>query len=488
MFKYFLFSACAVVFAGGALAQPLTSEALSEDISIARQALERVHPGYGRYTSIDEMDRYWDALEHAAEAGLDADQFYLQLSGVLVELRCDHTKAEFTEAMIAERTETATYLPFTFKLFEDDSGSVRMFVEASANARLARGDEILAIDGDPVSERIAAAARFVPVDGFTDHVRIHQMSRPGEILGTDFEVFDALLNPGSERVELEIAPISGGNVSIAVDRLTWPESQALRAEPQWRNFSDEGSVTVEYPADDVAVLSIETFVNYRSPVDPNEVYSRVFSEIATEGSETLIVDLRRNGGGSADAQLGLISWLIREPIAPVRDIRVRTIDLSGLESHLSTWIPEALNPQAEYFYRLDDGWYSLRPEYGGATGLLQPQEGAFDGELIVLTSASNSSGAAAFMGTMLESERAVLVGEPTGGSQEGPTAGIIFFLTLPNSGIVVRLPYQLTLQAVSNPVIGQGYTPDILVRQTIDDWLEGRDRVLRRAIEIAVSD
>lgn len=54
MFKYLLFSACAAVFAGGALAQPLTSEALSEDISIARQALERIHPGYGRYTVVSE--------------------------------------------------------------------------------------------------------------------------------------------------------------------------------------------------------------------------------------------------------------------------------------------------------------------------------------------------------------------------------------------------------------------------------------------------
>ena len=38
------------------------------------------------------------------------------------------------------------------------------------------------------------------------------------------------------------------------------------------------------------------------------------------------------------------------------------------------------------------------------------------------------------------SERVTLVGEPTGGSAAGPTAGILFFLTLPNSGLTVNVP------------------------------------------------
>ena len=41
---------------------------------------------------------------------------------------------------------------------------------------------------------------------------------------------------------------------------------------------------------------------------------------------------------------------------------------------------------------------------------------------------------------------AIFVGEPTGGNPGGATAGIIFFVKLPNSGIKVRVPVQRTVR------------------------------------------
>ena len=69
----------------------------------------------------------------------------------------------------------------------------------------------------------------------------------------------------------------------------------------------------------------------------------------------------------------------------------------------------------------------------------------------------------------------------TGGSAEGPTAGVIFFLKLPNSRIVVRVPALRSWVNVDNPEPGMGVMPDIVVRPTAEDWLAGRDVVLERA-------
>ena len=45
---------------------PLSSDGALEDIALAREALERVHPGYDRYTSQDQLDAAWIRLQAMA--------------------------------------------------------------------------------------------------------------------------------------------------------------------------------------------------------------------------------------------------------------------------------------------------------------------------------------------------------------------------------------------------------------------------------------
>ncbi len=61
-------------------------------------------------------------------------------------------------------------------------------------------------------------------------------------------------------------------------------------------------------------------------------------------------------------------------------------------------------------------------------GYFQPAEHAFDGEVIILTSRVNASGATQLIGALNGQNHITLVGEATGGSQEGPTAGMIWFV------------------------------------------------------------
>jgi hypothetical protein len=100
-------------------------------------------------------------------------------------------------------------------------------------------------------------------------------------------------------------------------------------------------------------------VNYRTPVNPAELYDPIFASLQTEGRDTLIVDLRRNGGGSDDAALALVARLIASPAPFMRDIRVKTLDHSGLEDHIRTWDSRALNPDPRGFTENPDGSYSI---------------------------------------------------------------------------------------------------------------------------------
>ena len=82
---------------------------------------------------------------------------------------------------------------------------------------------------------------------------------------------------------------------------------------------------------------------------------------------------------------------------------------------------------------------------------------------------------------MKDAGRIRLVGEATGGSAEGPTAGILFFLKLPNSGITVRVPWKRQYMDIAKFEAGKGLLPDVPVAETIEDFRSGVDRALESA-------
>ena len=74
-----------------------------------------------------------------------------------------------------------------------------------------------------------------------------------------------------------------------------------------------------------------------------------------------------------------------------------------------------------------------------------------------------------FLAKLQDLGRATIIGEETGGSAEGPTANVLFFLKLPNSKIVARLPAQRVYNDVDNFRPGYGVSPDIAVQTTLQE-------------------
>ncbi|MBR9826289.1 MAG: hypothetical protein GYB36_10875 [Alphaproteobacteria bacterium] len=458
----------------------LTAQEAQRDITIARRALESIHPGYERFTSRERLDAQWAAFEAASSQGMERRQFYLSLAELLGDIRCDHTKAELPQEWAETRNEVPVYLPFRFQVFDG-----RMYVEAPGDTGLERGTEILSLDGDPATSRLAAVLPFIAIDGYTDHTRWVTMMGSSEELGSGFDHYDPLLNPDDGQVEIRYRDLDGVIGTRVFDRLTYPEFSDLAGERRRRNFSDEDAIEVLYPEPGVASLAVSTFVNYRTPVDPMEVFAPIFEEIQARNVHTLIVDMRRNGGGSTDAQLGLLAHLSRDYIRPLQEVRVRTIEFGETRPYIDTWDPSALNPPAENFTQREDGWYSYTPQALPELGGFAAAPGAFQGRLILLVGSGNASGASQMIGALVDREDTYLIGEPTGGTQQGPTAGIIYFLDLPESGIRVRVPWQLAISSIEEPVIGYGFAPDIHAPLTRESWLANIDPALEAALELA---
>ncbi len=477
----FLFCTGAASTATAAQAAMLSVADVVRDVELARASLVHLHPGYTRYTSRAELDAAWGAIVRDARDndGMSAARLYSRVQRVLAEIRCNHTKAELPPALKGWLDETAVFFPFRWQFV----GGRAVITRPADGLGLKPGDEILAIDGAPV-ENVAARWRpYVSVDGYNEHARDEELSYSTELAGGVIELFSALEKLPADTVQLRVGRASGETDVVVVPRLTGKEWQDFVSAggSRYRNFKD--ALDLKFVAPGVAYLSVATFVNYREPVQPAELYDPLFQRLRDRDAAALILDLRGNGGGSDDAMLGLFQRLIDRPRRVFREVIAAANNPGPAAGHISTWDPRAMAMNAEDFVQLPTGEYRVDPGWVGASLEEQaPHPLAFAGKLIVLTDASLSSGTNHLVSAMIGRNQLTLVGEMGGGSAAGVTAGVIYFLTLPSSGIVVRVP--AWRQFIDRDIREDGYgvQPDIVAARSLRDWRAARDPALAAAL------
>ena len=99
-------------------ANTLTAEQASADVALMRTALEEAHPDLYRYVDKPEIAAVFAKLERRVKTPITDVESFSGISLLLAAIRCDHTEAEFSEAMSKFRNESPTHLPFRFKLFD----------------------------------------------------------------------------------------------------------------------------------------------------------------------------------------------------------------------------------------------------------------------------------------------------------------------------------------------------------------------------------
>lgn len=462
----------------------LSAEQISNDIALLKKTYQRIHPGYTRYTDLATLEQSWDQIytDSQQSGGMSINDFYLRIQSSLSLIRCDHTKANLPKAMIKERNESPIYLPFKWRWVEQ-----RAFViGVDGENQLSLFDEIIAIDGRDIKELVEDVEHYIPVDGYTEWSRNAGISDSMEFMGGAVDHFGSLIWANKVRVTVSIKKSDGSIKQIDMPRINYKEYRALPSlGSDARSFKD--AVTFERIGDKAAYLSVDTFVNYRDTVDPEDIYAPIFKAIKEEKRDVLILDLRNNGGGSSDASMGLFANLITEKMQVKTDMRVNTLEFEDIRPHLWTWDKRALDPSRIGFSKNDDGSYSLRSWFTDELDKVKPTKHAFTGKLIVLTSNSNSSGSTNLLSALQSTGRATMVGEKTGGSKEGVTAGLLFTLTLPESKITTRVPFFRYTNNVKSFVEGMGVTPDVFAPMTVEAFLRKGDPALEAAKQIAAS-
>ena len=122
-----------------------------------------------------------------------------------------------------------------------------------------------------------------------------------------------------------------------------------------------------------------------------------------------------------------------------------------------------LQPNTKYYYKIK------------ADKLSKPDKNAFSGKIFVLINGASFSASSILTSKLKNDKRAVLVGEETGGANDGTVAGFYSYQTLPNSRIDLPIGLVFVQPDITPTNTKKGVVPDIPVQETMDDIIHKKD-------------
>jgi hypothetical protein len=461
-----------------ALAPSLARAAAPNDVAILRSAYGQLHPGLYRYSTPDETNVRFDALERAfGEAGSDAAR-YIVLSRFLATIRCGHTYANFfnqSKAIGAELFSGKDRLPFYFRWLGN-----RLIVTKDFSGDLAPGTEVTAIEGRAVSEILRGLLAVARADGSNDDKRRSLMSVKGSDSIESFDVFYPLIFGSRDSYRLALRDTDGTSREQAIAAISLDERRA--ENPSVRDKSSGLPIWTFETRGKVGILTMPDWSLYDSKWDWKAWLDARFADIDGQKLTGLVIDLRANEGG-LDCGNEVIARLIDAPTSARsmrRLVRYRRVP-DDLVPYLDTWDPSFRDWGADAqsydarFYTLSD-----KDSSGADANIIQPKGPRFKGKLAVLIGPENSSATFQFAQLVQTAKLGVLVGENTGGNQRGINGGAFFFLRLPQSGLEADLPLIGTFPLTPKP--DRGLSPDIAAPQTQEAIAAGYDTAMAKAM------
>lgn len=306
--------------------------------------------------------------------------------------------------------------------------------ELPATVDVRRGDVVIAIDGEPIEERVARLTT------------IAYGSTPGQLRSVALS-FARHVDPRTAVLELDRAERGRFTVEVPADLPYFLPSRATQ-RVETRFIGDSGIAVMR--VDSFTLADTAAWSNATTPAERDALlaadrilFREAFAAIA--GARGLVLDLRGNPGGTDLLGHELVRHLVATPFT--------YYDLSGFENGAQTQR------------------FPVRVE---------PDEGIvrFEGPLVVLIDEKSFSVTDNVCAALRDLHHDVLfVGRPTGAGTGAPRPFV-----LPHTGATVTFCTMRVWSPSGALIEGRGTQPDVPVTNTPNDVAVGFDRALDVAV------
>jgi hypothetical protein len=467
----------ATILSAAAADEKIPPKLLQEDFQIMRHALEEGHGGIYWYTSKADMDRTFDRAYRKIDHPMTDLEFWCLAAPVVAQVKCGHTYIWFQAALRAQdrTSQDRTSIPYLPSVVRVLGGRVYIYQDFINPGSPMEGSEILSINGMSMKKLLKEMRTFVTADGNGKTARDWRLSITAGFCRRLYAL--GVRSP----FRLTYRAPNGKANTIELEGMTQPDWEkrwfARNPEPKNvadLNFLDDGKI---------AVLTIR---NWYDPVDPAgkvsflEFLEQSFSQIQTNGTRSLIVDVRDNPGGADAFGEHLFAYLWDQPFRYYKDIVS-----NAREFNFFKYDPAAkLIPAKDVELRADGKFHHI---WHPNLGLQQPLQPHFDGKVFVLMNGGSFSASTEFLSVLHSHKRATFIGEETGGSYYGNNSGYAVNLELPNSKLKLHFGLMSYYQAVSDDYkyLDRGVLPNYPITHTIEDLMAGKDKDMELALSLA---
>jgi hypothetical protein len=353
------------------------------------------------------------------------------------------------------------------------------------------GSKIISINNRSSQAIIQDLLKYAPSDGYNVTKKHRQIEKEFGILHY-YEYGDTASyavqhqTPDGESETIEIVPKSfesvGNRHPNRNSHFAAFHQNANRLEYFKTRVAEKWPFVYYIDSISTAVLTVHSF-----GLDPKAFKSKlidIFKEIKKNKSENLIIDIRQNIGGYRINAINLYAFLTDEPFKQ----RIAESAITKVLPH-SEHVIHTMSEYSEFFdmyfasAKEENGRWTLTKDHAQAE--MMPYKKPFKGNVYVLIGGNTFSAASAFALSAKNNEKISLYGEETGGGYYFHTAQYSALYALPNSKIMVRMPFVKIDKYVLDHAVakGSGILPDTEVKLTVEDLMNGVDRPFNYVIK-----
>jgi len=351
-------------------------------------------------------------------------EYYQELSRMFAKLNDGHTNIYLPSQLASMEACPG----IETRLVENKVIVMQVFDKSAVEAGLRVGMEILRVGELNVKDHVANhVAPFVCASTIQDRQR---------------QAFGRHLfkGPLSQSVDLQVVDADGKIKEI----------QIARQPAMWSRMRRFSTAKIEFQILDgnVGYLKLNSFASQAVTAQFIKVLPEIFE------TDSMIIDLRKNGGGNSGVGWEIFTYFTDEPFETVRWHTLQ---------YRPTMRPWGRQPMTRYSH--------------GADLFNRKKDTTYDKPVVMLIGPATFSAAEDMVAVFLQTQRGKTIGQATGGSTGQPLS-----FDLPGGG-KARVCTKHDFYANGTEFVGIGIQPDISVGDSIADIRRGVDTVLQAAIE-----
>lgn len=437
-----------------------SKQQLTEDVKYLVTTVADVHPDMYHGISKTSYSRLTDSVLADLHDGMTAKETWPVMARLIGALNEGHSMFNYPELLVGELKAGGNLLfPVLIREFNGSEFIVRL--DVSAEDKLQSGDAIISINGistEKLMGKLGGYAGGLPQYKALDicrnlivYLHLYAVNGPWHIRFRRNNQVDSAV----------VSPVSWADFRSNI---------AARAKDQPKTKPVAGH-QFDFLSNDKAYLALNTLTT--EPTVFKQFLDSCFTSIRNKRAKTLIIDLRKNGGGNSALAEMLLGYITDKPFRMTGGVKWKVSQ--EYKDQLNEKLKGEGSKKLAYYFNAVNG--TIISNSGDKPARPTFNDLLFRGKILVLIGPHTFSSANMLANTIQDYKLATLIGEPSG--EPANDYGELIFLKLPNTGFTFTTSTKQFIRANGNAKDRNPVLPQFMVK---DNPLTPGDEVLNFAL------